>query len=100
MRVHVEKRFKNSCSGRRLYRQFKQQGLREISLELLAIPVTDYKTLRESLMLDKLEALAREIGVMTQEELERWRRSLESAVAEGIFSPVLPKSWWQDVNLE
>ncbi len=54
-------------------------------LELLAIPVTDYKTLRESLMLDKLEALAREIGAMTQEELERWRRSLESAAAEGTF---------------
>ena len=36
-------------------------------------------------MLDKLEALAREIGAMTQEELERWRRSLESAAAEGTF---------------
>ncbi len=89
MRVHVEKRMNNIFSGRQLYRQFKKQGLRSISFELFTLPFTDYKTLREGLSFDNLEALALEIGAITQKELERWRMSLESAAAEGtLFASV------------
>ncbi len=83
MRVHVEKRFNNSVSGRKLYRQFKKEGLHEISFELFPIAVTDYKILRESALFEQLEELALKIGAITQEELERWHMSLESAAAEG-----------------
>lgn len=83
MRINVEKRLNNAFSGRQLYRQFKQQGLGEISFELFPIAVTNYQTLRKSARFEQLESLALEIGAITPQELERWRMSLESAAAEG-----------------
>ncbi len=85
IRLVAEKLVNNGYAGRHLYRQFKRQGLQDISIELAGIPVTNYTVLRQGALLERFEKLAFETGTITQEELERWHTSLEQADAEGVF---------------
>lgn len=83
----VEKVFNNGYAGRKLYRQFKQHELQDVSLDLVSVPLTDYALARQVGIFDRIEEIAVESGAITQTELlERWRRSLEQAAdADGVF---------------
>ena len=49
--------------------------------------MTDYALGRFASHMDVIEAEALAAGVITEEELHRWRQSLEQAQAEGAFFP-------------
>jgi len=72
-------------AGRQLYSLFKRQQFLEITVEIRPIYVTDYTLGRYASHLDVLEADALAADVITEEELHRWRQSLEQAQAEGAF---------------
>jgi ubiquinone/menaquinone biosynthesis C-methylase UbiE len=75
----------NGYAGRQLYRLFKQAGLVEVSAEILSGYFTDYALCRQMFMLDEVEPAAVEAGVITEDELRRWRASLEAAAKGGYF---------------
>jgi ubiquinone/menaquinone biosynthesis C-methylase UbiE len=74
----------NPLSGRHLYRLFRQQNLLEISIDMCPLYVTDYALGREGASFDRLERNALATGAVTQGELDRWRKSLERADAQGV----------------
>lgn len=83
-RVLAERVLHNGYSGRQLYRLFKQQGLADISIEMFPTPVTSYALLRQVMILDRVEKEALAAGIVTHDELDRWRSSLEQAEASGV----------------
>lgn len=83
-RVLAERVLHNGYSGRQLYRLFKQQGLADISIEMFPTHVTSYALLRQVMILDRVEQEALASGIVTNDELERWRSSLEQAEASGV----------------
>ncbi len=91
MRFYVEETFNNGYAGRQLYRMFKQQGLLDLTIELFGIPITSYAIMRQASRLDMVEKLAVEAGVITLDELERWRISLEQADSMGVFFGSIPQ---------
>ena len=84
-RVHAERCIHNGYIGRRLYSIFKQQQLREISVSLVASFITQYAVARNIFLLDVREREAVVAGLVTEDELQRWRASLEQAEADGVF---------------
>jgi len=84
-RCHLEHVVTNGYVGRQLYGLFTRQHLTEITVELHPIYLTDYALCRYACHLDVLEGEALATGVITEEELLRWRQSLERAQAEGAF---------------
>jgi ubiquinone/menaquinone biosynthesis C-methylase UbiE len=85
VRVLAEHYMHNGYSGRRLYRQFKQQGLQEISVELIPILITHYGLGRRIFLLDDVETEAVRLGLATNEECADWRADLENADTEAAF---------------
>ncbi len=85
MLVKAEKTLNNGYAGRQLYRLFKQQRLEDTSIELFPLYVTDYNTARGMLLLDEVESTALSTGVISEDELKRWRESLKAAEAKGTF---------------
>jgi ubiquinone/menaquinone biosynthesis C-methylase UbiE len=83
-RVLAERVLHNGYSGRRLYRLFKQQGLADISIEMFPTHITSYALLRQVVLLDRVEQEALASGIVTNDELDRWRFSLEQAEASGV----------------
>lgn len=71
--------------GRQIYRLFKQQGLEGIELHVITIPITNLLLARRVFLLDDTEDRALAQGVITTNELGRWRASLEQSSAEGTF---------------
>jgi ubiquinone/menaquinone biosynthesis C-methylase UbiE len=67
----------NGYSGRRLLQLFSEQGLKEISIEVLPYPITDYALAREVIVLERRETEALAARVITSEELKRWHEDLE-----------------------
>ena len=84
-RVAAERCLINGYAGRQLYRLFKRQGLVDINLETLSIAFLNYALARQANFLDKVEHEALAAGIITDDELKRWRESLEKADAEGVF---------------
>ncbi|HEY6542486.1 MAG TPA: methyltransferase domain-containing protein [Ktedonobacteraceae bacterium] len=84
-RYHLEHQVASGYVGRQLYGLFKRQQFIDINVELRSIYVTDYALGRYAYHLEVLEGEARAAGVMSEEELLRWRQSLERAQAEGAF---------------
>ena len=84
-RVHAERGLHNGYSGRQLYRLFKQQKLTDITVEAHPLLVTDYVFTRQGALLDETEHIALTTGVVTEEELQRWRMSLEAAASSGVY---------------
>ncbi len=76
---------RNGYSGRRLYRQFKEQHLGEISMEMFPLILTDYSLARDIGEMDEDEKEAVKAGVVTEDEIRRWRSDLEQADTEGMF---------------
>ena len=75
----------NGYSGRRLAQLFRGQGLRDISIEVLAYQMTDYALGREVIVLDHRETEALAGGVITPDELNRWHMDLEQLHREESF---------------
>lgn len=84
-RVLAERCLHNGYSGRQLYRLFRRQNLSDVSVELFPTFITDYNLWRLGALLDRVENEALSAGVITDDELQRWRESLERADAEGVF---------------
>lgn len=75
----------NGYAGRQLYRLFKQAGLMDVTSEIISGYFTNYELVRFMFMLDEVEPAAVKAGVITEEELIRWRTSLETAARGGYF---------------
>lgn len=85
LRVQADLIRPNGYIGRRLYGLFKREGLSDVTVEVLPSAITDYATGRIGIGMDELERRALEVGAITEEELERIRRSFEKADADGAF---------------
>src|SRR5262245_18244314 len=91
--VDIERRFTrffadtrhNGYSGRKLYRILKEQGLADVSFEIYPVAVTNYALYRQTRSMDKNEANAIAANALTEDEVRRWRESLEEADASGLF---------------
>jgi hypothetical protein len=68
-----------------LYRLFRQRGLTDIVVDPRTIANTSYQIARNAGHLDKAGEMAVAAGVVTADELARWRRGLEQVEAEGAF---------------
>ncbi len=84
-RFMAESYLNNGYSGRKLYRLFKQQNLADISFEVFPVATPIYALARQVTQAEKSEQEALKAGVITDEELHRWRTDLEQADAEGIY---------------
>jgi SAM-dependent methyltransferase len=91
--VDIERQFRcfladtrhNGYSGRKLYRMFKEHGLADVSFEICPVPLTSYALFRQVLSMDKYEPKAIAAKALTEDEVRRWRASLEEADANGLF---------------
>ena len=84
-RYRLEHVDRNGYVGRQLFGLFRRQPFTEIAIELRPVYITDYALGRYAVGLDEVEAGALAAGVITEEELHRWRESLEQVQAEGGF---------------
>ena len=75
----------NGYSGRRLPQLFRSQGLKNISVEVMPYPITNYALCREVIVLDRRENEALAAGVVTEAELNRWHEDLEELEHEESF---------------
>jgi ubiquinone/menaquinone biosynthesis C-methylase UbiE len=75
----------NGYAGRQLYRLFQQAGLKDVTCEIISGYFTNYELVRFMFMLDEVEPAAVKAGVISGEELIRWRTSLEEAAQGGYF---------------
>jgi hypothetical protein len=75
----------NGYAGRQLYRLFRMAGLQDITCEMISGHFTDYALCRFMFLLDQVEPAALQAGVLTPDEMERWRAGLEQAAARGTF---------------
>jgi ubiquinone/menaquinone biosynthesis C-methylase UbiE len=85
VRTQGEKLCNNGYAGRNLYRLFKQHGLSDVHFEVFPISSTSYAFFREGAHIDASEQFALSNGIITEEELQRWHKSLEEADAIGAF---------------
>ncbi len=85
VRVHNERLLNNGYAGRQLYGLFKRQHLVDITVEICPVYFTNYALARYALLIEATEREAVAAGLVTEEELHRWRQSLEQAEAEGSF---------------
>jgi ubiquinone/menaquinone biosynthesis C-methylase UbiE len=85
VRVLADTGSHNGYAGRKLYRQFKQQQLTEITVELHPLLIRDYAFARQGALLDQAEHIALTAGILTDEEVHCWRTSLEQADSNGVF---------------
>lgn len=90
-RFMAESYLHNGYSGRKLYRLFKQQNLADISFEVFSLATPNYALARQITQAEKCELEALKAGVISDEELHRWRAGLERASSEG--------SYFSSVNL-
>lgn len=75
----------NGYSGRTLYRLFKQQGLTEISFELFPVALTRSLLVYQATQADRTEQEAIADGILSVEEVQRWRTNQDRADAEGVY---------------
>jgi len=75
----------NPYGGRRLYRFFKQHNMTDISIDVEAEVVTNLAAVRYIAVLDEREEMAVRAGVITRDELERFRADLEETDKIGAF---------------
>jgi SAM-dependent methyltransferase len=71
--------------GRQLHRLFRQRGLGGLEIRIITVPLTNLPIARRILVLDDTEDHAVAEGVLTTDELQRWRAALEQSSAAGEF---------------
>ncbi len=79
---------RSGYAARRLLRLFQQRGLLDVSVEVRPQYFTSYPLVRLG-WLEKVEPFALAKGRLTEEELERWHRSLEEIEQQGAFFATL-----------
>ncbi len=84
-RIFAEHVLNNGYAARQLYRLYKQQGFRNITVELLPTYITSYPLGRMMALQDRSEKYALETNQITPEELDRWHKALELADEAGTF---------------
>lgn len=84
-RVLAEHMTNNGYAGRQLYGLFKRQQLSEITVELYPLFLTSYVQFRYAAVMERIERDALAAGLLTEEELQRWRQHLEKAETSGTF---------------
>lgn len=84
-RFKVDHMHANGHAGRQLYRLFREATLLDVQVEPRNVPIHDVALFRLVTRFDKVEANALEAGVVTLDELERWRSGLASQDASGTF---------------
>ena len=84
-RVRAERCLANGYSGRQLLRLFQQAGLTSMQVELHALIVDDEELARFITRLDEVEAEAERSGVVTGDELARWRDEQASLDEQGLY---------------
>ncbi len=85
VRLLAERCLENGFSGRNLYRQVKEAGVSEVSVDSVSLHVTDYPLARYICQMDAVERVAMESGVIAENVLESWREELTEANARGLF---------------
>jgi ubiquinone/menaquinone biosynthesis C-methylase UbiE len=75
----------NAGAGRQLYRLFREAGLRDVTATPQAMASLDLGFGRLAGTLDEVETQALQAGVVTAEEVERWRAGLERYATNGTF---------------
>jgi len=85
LRYRLEHLVQSGYVGRQLYGLFRRQHFTDIAVELRPLSLTDYTSCRYSCHLEVLEADALAAQVISQQELQCWRQSLERAQAHGEF---------------
>ncbi len=89
----IERRFnplwnllqRNPFAGREAYRLFKEQGVQEVMVDIVALPVFDLDLARYLIKMEDLVDKGLELGIVTQEEIERLNADLEQAAAMDAF---------------
>ncbi|GAC1449187.1 MAG: hypothetical protein PVSMB4_07150 [Ktedonobacterales bacterium] len=81
-------RVRNGYSARGLYRLLTRQGLAEISISVRPQLITSYAHARRG-WLEQAEQEACAAGQITEDELVRWRESLQRASADNVFFATL-----------
>jgi hypothetical protein len=81
-RYRLEHVMHNGYVGRQLLGLFRRQQFTEITIELRPIYATDHALIRYGSLLDEVEAGALAAAVISEEELYRWRQSLEQVQTE------------------
>jgi len=81
-------RVRSGYAARRLYGLFKRQHLLDVELEVRPQVFTRYEHVRRG-WLDGVEREALAAGSLTEEDLARWRASLERIAAENAFFATL-----------
>lgn len=81
-------RVRSGYAARRLYGMFQRQHLLDIAIEVHPQLFTRYDHVRRG-WLDGVERDALAAGIITREELARWRASLERIAAENAFFATL-----------
>lgn len=84
-RVRVEHCLTNGCSGRQLYRLFKQQGLVDITIDTFSLSMTQLNVARLISASEQVESIAIHLGIATDEECACWRADLQEADVKGVF---------------
>lgn len=87
LRFRTEHRVHNAFSGRNLYRLFRHQELQDLMIE--ACPGLFYGSalalFRRVAVLDEIEGKALQTGILTAEELQRWKASLQHVSENGVL---------------
>jgi SAM-dependent methyltransferase len=76
---------RNGYAARGLCQHFARHGLRERTVELVPLVLTDYALFRYGLLMDEVEAAAEAAGALSRAELDLLRAGWERAAAEGGF---------------
>lgn len=85
MRILPEHLLRNGYAARQLYRLYREQGFRNITIELLPSFTTNYSVGRIIALLDRSEQFALENNLVTPEELDLWHKYLQQAADAGTF---------------
>ncbi len=85
-RVHADHLLHNGYAGRKLYHLFQRRGIVELQVAVYPVYALDLASVRVLAVLDEVEAKAVDLGVLTPDELRRWRASLQALEEEnGVF---------------
>jgi ubiquinone/menaquinone biosynthesis C-methylase UbiE len=84
-RYRAEHLLNNGYAGRQLYRLFKQANLAEIAVEAFTIVIKDVEVARGITSMDETLKKALASGVISEDELQRVKASIERARNEGII---------------
>jgi ubiquinone/menaquinone biosynthesis C-methylase UbiE len=85
VRTVTERLHNNGYAGRQLYRLFKQNGFENIGIEILPHFTADYQLFRQMASINETELAAIDAGLLTPDEIDRWRRDLERFANQGTF---------------